>query len=57
MLTVQLENVAVSHADQVILGNVDLRIARAELVYLIGSTGSGKSTLIACLIDQINNLV
>ena len=49
MLTVQLENVAVSQGDQVILGNIDLRIARAELVYLIGSTGSGKSTLLKTL--------
>lgn len=49
MLTVHLEKVAVSQGDQLILGDIDLRIARAELVYLIGSTGSGKSTLLKTL--------
>lgn len=49
MLTVDLENVSVFQGDQCIMRSVELRVARAELVYLIGSTGSGKSSLLKTL--------
>lgn len=49
MLTIELENAAVFQGDVCILRSIDLRVARAELVYLIGTTGSGKSTLLKTL--------
>jgi len=46
ILTVDLEQASVFQGEQCVIRDIDLRIARAELVYLIGSTGSGKSTLL-----------
>lgn len=48
-LTIDLAGASVHHASQCILKDIDLRVARAELVYLIGSTGSGKSSLLKTL--------
>jgi cell division transport system ATP-binding protein len=41
-----LENVSVFQAHTLILANVNLRIDTGEFVYLIGETGSGKSSLL-----------
>jgi polar amino acid transport system ATP-binding protein len=44
-----LENVRKSYGDKVVLHDVDLTIAKHDVVCLIGSSGSGKSTLLRCL--------
>ena len=40
------ENVSVRFDDRSILHNVDFKLDRGEFVYLIGATGSGKSTFL-----------
>ena len=53
-LDVVLDSVGFAHGDDVVLTEVSARLAPSEVVALVGSTGSGKSTicnLIAHLID------
>jgi len=46
---VQLHSVSVYQRDKLVLKNVDLDIKSGEFVYLIGKTGSGKSSLLQIL--------
>lgn len=48
-LVVDLRHVMVFQGQQQILEGVNLRISRGEFVYLIGKTGSGKSSLLKTL--------
>ena len=48
-LVVDLRQVMVFQGEQLILEGVNLRISRGEFVYLIGKTGSGKSSLLKTL--------
>lgn len=48
-LIVELKAVHVFQDQQEVLANVNLRISRGEFVYLIGKTGSGKSSLLKTL--------
>lgn len=50
---IRLENVTKTYkGDVVALDNISLDIQRQEFVFLVGSTGSGKSTLIRLLIRE-----
>jgi NitT/TauT family transport system ATP-binding protein len=46
MSTLLLKNVGKSFGDKVILKNIDLSIAKGELVTVVGPSGCGKSTLL-----------
>ena len=46
---IELTGATISQPDNVILTNIDLKIDSGELVYLIGRTGSGKSSLLKTL--------
>ncbi len=46
---INLQNVAVYQQDNLVLQEVDISIQEGELVYLIGKTGSGKSSLLKSL--------
>lgn len=48
-LSIYLENVQVMNGDQLILENVNLTIKKGSFYYLIGRTGSGKTSLIRTL--------
>ncbi len=48
-LIVQLDNAGIYQKGQKILGEVNLRISKGEFAYLIGKTGSGKSSLLKTL--------
>ncbi|MBP5668340.1 MAG: ATP-binding cassette domain-containing protein [Salinivirgaceae bacterium] len=46
---IQLTDATIAQPDNVILTNINLKIDSGELVYLIGRTGSGKSSLLKTL--------
>ena len=46
---VLLENVTISHDHEPLLSNVNLNIANGEFVYLIGRSGTGKTSLLRSL--------
>ncbi len=43
---IELENIAVFQREILVLSDVNIRIEKGEFVYLIGKTGSGKSSLL-----------
>ena len=46
---VELAGVRKAFGDQVVLNDVDLRIARGEAIVVAGPSGSGKSTMLRCI--------
>lgn len=46
---IQLFGVDVRHHEHVVLSDIHLEVRRGELVYLVGQTGSGKSSLLRTL--------
>lgn len=51
---ISLESVAVRHDEHVVLENVTTQVNAGELVYLIGRTGSGKSSLLRTLYGDLS---
>lgn len=47
--SIKLDNVSIHNGDQVILSNINIEIAKGSFTYLIGRTGSGKSSLLKTL--------
>ena len=52
-LVFESNNLKVSFDDKNIINNLDLLITRGDRLALIGANGTGKSTLIKCLMEQI----
>lgn len=52
-LTVELVNAHIYQGNSLILSGVDLQINRGEFVYLIGKTGTGKSSLLKTLYGEL----
>jgi len=50
---VELKDVAVFQRDMLVLNHVDFTVDKGEFVYLIGKTGSGKSSLLKSLYAEI----
>lgn len=50
---VKLENVSIYQRDSLILENINLDIHKGEFVYIIGKTGTGKSSLLQLLYGDI----
>ena len=46
---IELENVTIYQRDNIVLSDVSFSIGKGEFVYLIGKTGSGKSSLLKTL--------
>ncbi len=50
---VKLEDVAVFQNENLILNNIDLEVKKGEFVYVIGKTGSGKSSFMKTLYGDL----
>lgn len=50
---IKLEGVSIKHAEHQVLNNVNLEVYSGEFVYLIGKTGSGKSSLLRALYGDL----
>lgn len=50
---ISLEKAQIYQKDMLVLSHVDLEIERGEFVYLIGKTGSGKSSLLKTLYGEL----
>lgn len=50
---VEFRNVAVFQKSNLVLANVNINIEKGEFVYLIGKTGSGKSSLLKILYGEL----
>lgn len=51
---IQLENVSIFQQHNLVLNNVSISIDKGEFVYLIGRTGSGKSSLLKTLYAELS---
>ncbi len=49
----QLKDASISHGDNLVLSNVNVEINKGEFVYLIGKTGSGKSSFMKILYGDL----
>ena len=52
--TISLENVQIYQNNHLVLKDVNFEISKGEFVYLIGRTGSGKSSLLKTLYGDLN---
>jgi len=50
---INLSDVTILQGEKTILKQVNLSVAEAEFVYLIGKTGSGKSSLLKTLYGEL----
>jgi cell division transport system ATP-binding protein len=50
---IEIKNVAVYQGPNLVLSNVNINVKKGEFVYLIGKTGSGKSSLLKMLYAEI----
>lgn len=52
-MVIELKDASIYQGDQIILNDVNLNINKGDLIYLIGQTGSGKSSLLKTLYGQL----
>ena len=55
VLPVDIEHLAKAYGDHVVLNNIDLQIHRGEKVAFVGKNGEGKSTLVKCIMQEIEH--
>ncbi len=52
-IPVEIEHLSKAYGDKLILDNIGMIINRGEKVAFVGKNGEGKSTLVKCIMDQI----
>ena len=52
-IPVEIEHLSKAYGDNLILDNIGMIINRGEKVAFVGKNGEGKSTLVKCIMDQI----
>jgi cell division transport system ATP-binding protein len=51
---IKLNNIDVFQNSQLVLSNVNLEVKKGEFVFLIGATGSGKSSLLKIIYKELD---
>ena len=55
VLPVDIEHLTKAYGGHVVLNNIDLQIHRGEKVAFVGKNGEGKSTLVKCIMQEIEH--
>ena len=55
VLPVDIEHLTKAYGDHVVLNNIDMQIHRGEKVAFVGKNGEGKSTLVKCIMQEIEH--
>ena len=55
VLPMDIEHLTKAYGDHVVLNNIDLQIHRGEKVAFVGKNGEGKSTLVKCIMQEIEH--
>ena len=55
-ITVEAKNLTKAYGDKVILDNIDITIKRGDKVAFVGKNGEGKTTLVKCIMNQVDYL-
>jgi len=50
---IELKNVNIYQGDSIVLSDVNISIDKSEFVYLVGKTGTGKSSLLKTLYGDL----
>lgn len=53
VLPVEIEHLTKMYGNKMVLDNIDMHIRRGEKVAFVGKNGEGKSTLVKCIMNQI----
>ena len=53
IIPLEIERLSKAYGDHLVLDNIDLIINRGEKVAFVGKNGEGKSTLVKCIMDEI----
>ena len=54
-ISLECKDLSKSFGDKLVLDKINLSIKRGEKVAFVGKNGEGKSTLVKCIIDEIND--
>ncbi len=52
-ITVEAQNLTKAYGEKVILNNIDITIKRGDKVAFVGKNGEGKTTLVKCIMEQV----
>jgi len=52
-IIIDLQNISIFQRDNLVLSGVDLKVRQGEFIYLIGKTGTGKSSLLKTLYAEL----
>ena len=55
VLPIDIEHLTKAYGDHIVLNNIDLQIHRGEKVAFVGKNGEGKSTLVKCIMQEIEH--
>ena len=52
-MLIELKNITIAQKDKTLINNIEFHVDEGEFVYIIGSVGSGKSSLLKTLYGEL----